>query len=192
PPRGNGVVYGRPSYDRRHPLASVLACGRRRYVRYAASSILRYTTRKSSDALPVAGRAQCNAYCHETSHIVLVILPAQGRHHARPSAGPRRMLRSVVRLGLTGLGLLLLGMLLINGWLMASTQDRIHDRIEQIGDFKVGLVLGTSPYTSSGAKNLLFRHRMRTAAQLYADGKVQHLLVSGANPGNYYNEPQKM
>src|SRR5699024_11060769 len=78
------------------------------------------------------------------------------------------------------------------GWLMASTQDRIHDRIEQIGDFKVGLVLGTSPYTSSGAKNLLFRHRMRTAAQLYADGKVQHLLVSGANPGNYYNEPQKM
>jgi len=98
-----------------------------------------------------------------------------------------RLARSMV----TGVGLLLLSMLAMNAWLISTTQTRIHDHIDRLADYDVALVLGTSPYTHSGAPNLLFKHRMLAAARLYADGKVNHLLVSGANPG-YYNEPQEM
>lgn len=97
----------------------------------------------------------------------------------------------IVRISLTGVGLLLLAMLAMNAWIIGATQNRIYDRMNRIDGHKVALVLGTSPYTSTGAPNLLFKHRMLAAAELYGAGKVQHVLVSGANPG-YYNEPQEM
>ncbi|MGH8531080.1 MAG: SanA/YdcF family protein [Nevskiales bacterium] len=56
----------------------------------------------------------------------------------------------------------------------------------------VGLVLGTSTYTRGGGMNPLFAYRMDAAAILYRAGKIKHLLVSGANPDETYNEPRKM
>lgn len=97
-----------------------------------------------------------------------------------------------VRCVLTGLGCLLLGMLAANIWVVNATRDRVYENIERLGVYDVGLVLGTSPYTRYGNLNLLFSHRMRAAAELYAAGKVRHLLVSGANPSSHYNEPRKM
>lgn len=79
----------------------------------------------------------------------------------------------------------------INAWLIGTTKARIFDHIDRVDKYNVALVLGTSPYTSSGAPNLLFRHRMLAATELYAAGRVRRILVSGANPG-YYNEPQEM
>lgn len=95
------------------------------------------------------------------------------------------------RWSLTLLGLVLLAMLAINAWIIGATQARVYDHIKRVSDHKVALVLGTSPYTESGAPNLLFKYRMLAAAQLYTAGKVQLILASGANPG-YYNEPQEM
>lgn len=104
----------------------------------------------------------------------------------------RAKIRRVARAGVTALGLVLLAMLAVNAWIISTTQARIYDHIGRLpADFKVALVLGTSPYTSSGAPNMFFKHRMLAAAELYTAGKVQHILVSGANPG-YYNEPQEM
>lgn len=97
----------------------------------------------------------------------------------------------LLRMALTALGLVLLLALAANAWIIDSTQARIHDHMDRVGHHAVALVLGTSPYTSSGVPNLLFKHRMLAAAELYAHGKVAHILVSGANPG-YYNEPQEM
>lgn len=67
----------------------------------------------------------------------------------------------------------------------------IHD-ISTVPKKDVGLVLGTSTYTRSGASNRLFDTRMWAAVNLYNLGKVKHLLVSGANPDETYNEPRKM
>lgn len=103
----------------------------------------------------------------------------------------RRTTHLLARLGVSLGGLFLLALLAINAWFISSTQARIYDHLERVAPHAIAVVLGTSPYTSSGAPNLLFKHRMLAAAQLYAAGKVDHLLVSGANPG-YYNEPQEM
>lgn len=67
----------------------------------------------------------------------------------------------------------------------------IHE-ISELPRKDVALVLGTSTYTQSGASNRLFNTRMWAAVNLYNLGKVRHLLVSGANPDETYNEPRKM
>lgn len=104
----------------------------------------------------------------------------------------RRMAIVVIRWLLSAVGCLLIAALLANTWVVTSTRDAIYDNPQQLGVHDVGLVLGTSPYTHTGNPNALFSNRIKAAAQLYHDGKVRHLLVSGANPGKAYNEPQKM
>lgn len=96
------------------------------------------------------------------------------------------------RWALTGVGCLLLAVLVANAWVVTSTRDLIVDDIERLGVHDVAVVLGTSPYTRYGNRNLLFTHRMKAAAELYAAGRVRHILVSGANPDRSYNEPRKM
>ncbi len=54
---------------------------------------------------------------------------------------------------------------------------------------KVGIVLGTSRRARGGGVNQYYRERMITAAELYAAGKIQVLLVSGDNGTVEYNEP---
>ena len=56
----------------------------------------------------------------------------------------------------------------------------------------VGLVLGTSPRTARGERNLHFDNRMAAAALLYRAGKVHHLLLSGDNGTRGYDEPADM
>lgn len=103
-----------------------------------------------------------------------------------------RIVAGVIRWLLTTVGCLLIAALLANVWVVTSTRDAIYDDPQQLSVHDVGVVLGTSPYTHTGNPNALFSNRIKAAAQLYRDGKVRHLLVSGANPGRSYNEPQKM
>ena len=56
----------------------------------------------------------------------------------------------------------------------------------------VALVLGTSPKLMTGAPNPYFHERIQTAATLYREGKIKHIIVSGDNQTRYYNEPAKM
>lgn len=102
------------------------------------------------------------------------------------------MIRAVLLTALAVLGGLLLALLAANAWVVGTSRGYVYDDIERLPDNEVGLVLGTSPYTRQGNRNLLFRHRIHAAAELYAAGKVQHLLLSGANPDETYNEPRKM
>lgn len=57
---------------------------------------------------------------------------------------------------------------------------------------RVGLVLGTSRYTSSGKANPFFYNRIQAAKALFYSGKVQYLLLSGDNRYFSYNEPREM
>lgn len=102
------------------------------------------------------------------------------------------MIRRLALAALTVTGGLLLALLGANAWVVGATQARVYDDIGRLPGNDVGLVLGTSPYTRRGNRNLLFRHRVRAAAELYAAGKVRHLLLSGANPDETYNEPRKL
>lgn len=57
---------------------------------------------------------------------------------------------------------------------------------------RVALVLGTLPVARDGSPNPFFRDRMLAAADLYCSGKVQQLLLSGAQDSWGYNEPEEM
>ncbi|MGM0858564.1 MAG: SanA/YdcF family protein [Pseudomonadota bacterium] len=91
--------------------------------------------------------------------------------------------------------LLLLATLLFVGanlWIVARTAPYIHAPVAQCTAADVGVVFGTSHWTRSGMRNPHFHARMRTAAQLVDQQKVQHLLLSGDNRTQAYNEPRAM
>lgn len=94
-------------------------------------------------------------------------------------------------LALVALGLVLL--LATNAWFVAGTASRaVHPEQGCSAAYDVALVFGTSQYLRSGRSNPHYYGRINLAAQLYHQGKVQHLLLSGDNRTQYYNEPGRM
>jgi SanA protein len=71
-------------------------------------------------------------------------------------------------------------------------KGRVYDRADTIPPREVGLVLGTSEHKRGGGDNPYFKARIAAAAKLYHLGKVRHLLVSGDNHLDGYNEPADM
>ena len=69
---------------------------------------------------------------------------------------------------------------------------RVYDTVAALPANDVGLVLGTSPRTARGERNLHFDYRIEAAAKLYHAGKVRHLLLSGDNGTRGYDEPADM
>lgn len=101
-------------------------------------------------------------------------------------------LLTTARWSATALGTLLLLGLAANAWVLGSTRGLIYDDSARMPVYDFAVVLGTSPYTHTGNPNLLFSNRIKAAARLYHRGRVRHILVSGANPSQAYNEPRKM
>ncbi len=93
-------------------------------------------------------------------------------------------------LGLVGLAIALV--IVGNQWVVRGAEPFVYDNIEQLPENDVGLLLGTSPYSRKGNESALFQHRIQATADLYKAGKIKHVLASGANPDNTYNEPRKM
>lgn len=83
-------------------------------------------------------------------------------------------------------------MLVSNIWVVKSTEKNVFSNYEEIPGNKVALVLGTSNKLTNGSPNPFFNNRIATAATLYKEGKVTHLIVSGDNRTIYYNEPLEM
>ena len=81
---------------------------------------------------------------------------------------------------------------LANRWVINSTDSMLYKDSSLLPDNEVGLVLGCSPFVSSGNANPQFHGRMQAAADLYRLGKIRRLILSGANPDSRYNEPKKM
>ncbi len=73
-----------------------------------------------------------------------------------------------------------------------ETDKYIYKRLNDVPVVRVGLVLGTSRYTSSGKSNPFFYNRIQAAKALFYSGKVQYLLLSGDNRYFSYNEPREM
>jgi SanA protein len=85
-----------------------------------------------------------------------------------------------------------LAVVLANRWVINSTDSVLYKDTSLLPENEVGLVLGCSPFVSSGKANPQFHGRMQAAAELYRLGKVKRLILSGANPDSRYNEPKKM
>ncbi len=92
-------------------------------------------------------------------------------------------------LGILGLGALLFG---ARYAVNQTASGKLHTQTENIPPRDVGLVLGCSPNLRSGAPNPFFQYRIDAATALFKAGKVRYLLVSGANPSAFYNEPSAM
>lgn len=89
---------------------------------------------------------------------------------------------------------LLIGLFVLfcNWWVLLSTQSRVYDSIDEVKNNTIGLVLGTSKKVAPDSPNPHFENRMAAAAELYQEGKVRVLLVSGDGASKYYNEPRDM
>ncbi|WP_267135318.1 SanA/YdcF family protein [Halomonas dongshanensis] len=99
--------------------------------------------------------------------------------------------RTLIALG-AALLLALLLLLAGNAWVLAQTRTYIEQPLSQCRASRVGVVFGTSNWTRSGVRNPHFHARMHSAAELVATGRVEHLLLSGDNRTQAYNEPRAM
>lgn len=79
--------------------------------------------------------------------------------------------------------------LLINLWVGYATRNEVYNSTHDIPHNKVGLLLGTAKTLVNGQINLYYKYRIDAAVQLFEEGKVDFILVSGDNGSIYYNEP---
>jgi SanA protein len=100
---------------------------------------------------------------------------------------PLRWLRRIV-LALCAGGLAVTA---LNLWMVARSSGRIYRDAASVPQTDCALVLGTGKYVN-GRINSHFRLRMDAAAALYKAGRVRHLLLSGDNGSDHYNEPRDM
>jgi SanA protein len=101
-------------------------------------------------------------------------------------------IRRIIRITLLLTLALVLVIIACNAWLLIANRERIFHDHTALQPRDVALVLGTAPRLGRGLKNPFFEGRMDTAAKLWRDGKVRHLLVSGDNGQREYNEPVAM
>ncbi|WP_251976850.1 SanA/YdcF family protein [Salinicola avicenniae] len=104
----------------------------------------------------------------------------------------RRLMRWLF-IGLLGGGtLVIIGVLVINLWVLIKTQGRIEHEVPLCRRAPVGLVFGTAQWLREGGANPYYQARVETAAELIRLRRIQHLLLSGDNRTRYYNEPISM
>lgn len=77
-------------------------------------------------------------------------------------------------------------------YVKSTSKDYLYDDVIKIPYNDVGLVLGTSKYGRLGGVNPYFKYRMDAAYLLYKQGKIKHIIVSGDNHVDGYNEPEQM
>jgi SanA protein len=79
-----------------------------------------------------------------------------------------------------------------NIWIVSSTENKVYSDLSRLPDHRVALVLGTSHRSVGGGPNPFFQNRIKTAADLYRMGKIDHFILSGDNRTKFYNEPIEM
>lgn len=104
---------------------------------------------------------------------------------------PRFKRMHVLLFLLIAIPLSLILLILLANLLVARQARHVYHQPDELSARKVGLVLGTSKRTSLGP-NPYFEHRIDAAVELYEQGLVEVLLVSGDNSIETYNEPQDM
>ncbi|MFP4484223.1 MAG: vancomycin high temperature exclusion protein [Spirochaetaceae bacterium] len=97
--------------------------------------------------------------------------------------------RFVLKYGIIGLVIVVV---YANTTIPSEAGDWIYTDPGALPRNRVGLILGTSHYLTSGEPNPYFEHRIAAATRLYELGKIDFVLASGDNAHPSYNEPQRM
>src|SRR5690606_2748694 len=82
--------------------------------------------------------------------------------------------------------------LLSSNWVRKSAEGMTFNNVEDIPYNATGLVLGTSKNARGGGVNQFFKNRMEATYELYENGKINFVIVSGDNSEFYYNETRDM
>lgn len=77
-------------------------------------------------------------------------------------------------------------------WVRAVGASHSHDLASDVPETRVAVVLGCAERLADGRPNRFFRHRIEAAAELYRQGRVRGLIVSGDNRRKDYDEPGAM
>jgi len=101
-------------------------------------------------------------------------------------------MNKIIRALFRAIGIVLLLVLTLNFWVVQSTNSSIYRDLEEVPQYDVALVLGTSKYVIGGGLNNYWQNRLDAVFQLYKAGKIKHIVVSGDNETVYYNEPKTM
>ncbi|MFN6883923.1 outer membrane permeability protein SanA, partial [Proteus mirabilis] len=102
------------------------------------------------------------------------------------------MLKRLIYLFLTLFILVAVALIACDRWIGVKTSPYIFEDIDKLPAKKVGMVLGTAKYYTTGYLNQFYQYRIQGAVNAYNSGKVQYLLLSGDNAQHSYNEPNTM
>ncbi len=100
-----------------------------------------------------------------------------------------RFSRFVLKYGTIGIVIILV---YANMTIPSEAQEWLYGDVKRLPTNRVGLLLGTSQYLSTGEPNPYFENRISAAEHLYKAGKISFVLASGDNAHPSYNEPQRM
>ena len=101
-------------------------------------------------------------------------------------------LKRALRVLLLGLALCALLIFAIDLAIRLYVRADIYENVDELPHRPYGLVLGTSKYFTSNQLNLFYYNRLLAAQQLFVEGKIDYLLLSGDNRTLQYNEPRTM
>lgn len=104
----------------------------------------------------------------------------------------KRRIFQTLRFTLSIGAILFLTIWLANFYVVYKSFDYIYNDIDQIPYNNTALVLGTSKTLQNGMPNPYFTKRIQGASDLYHQGKIKYILVSGDNRFENYNEPLDM
>ena len=102
------------------------------------------------------------------------------------------ILKKLIAYLITFLLFLITVILSLDYWISFKTAPYIYHDENKLPYRTIGVVLGTSKYVKGGGINGFYRNRIDGAIDLYWQGKVDYLLLSGDNAQLNYNEPIMM
>ncbi|WP_235534260.1 vancomycin high temperature exclusion protein [Oerskovia sp. Root22] len=114
--------------------------------------------------------------------------PTESTEQTAPPVPTSRRRRRVLALGAAALVLVVAAPL---AWVQVSGQSRVSPGVASTPDRPVALVLGAG-LRPDGSPSTFLRRRLDAARELYEQGKVQVVLVSGDNSREGYDEPTAM
>jgi SanA protein len=79
-----------------------------------------------------------------------------------------------------------------DAWVRHLGGSHCHAQLQDVPETGVGVVLGCAERLANGRPNRFFGHRIEAAAELYRQGRVRALIVSGDNSRKDYDEPGAM
>lgn len=100
--------------------------------------------------------------------------------------------RKLIGFGLVAADIVLALILVANILIAHAAKGRTYSDLAQIPHRHLGLVLGCPKLVSNGQLNFFFVERVKVAADLYRQGKVDYLLASGDNSNPNDDEPRDL